>query len=276
MEWTEVFCGLKGSNQKLLAELDELRKKAGVEKLYLIYLDELEAVWGARYPETADEADLLGLLRDFLNNHCGTDYASGEKRILVLNSDIDEVAYVARKALDSREPNYRGVLEVLMANDAKGEVLLTADPSFQKGIKNALVHMLPWVKEPEVQFSNDGVSITDKAARKIKEILEMEKIDPAKGGLRFGLTAGGCSGFQYMIKAEREAGDNDEVFERKVSIDGADHVVRVFVNLKSLDFMQGTVIDYGKDPYGHNFSETFIIINPNKKGSCGCGKSESF
>lgn len=279
MEWSEVFCGLKGADQALLAKLEELRKELGADKLYLVYLDEEEAVWGARYPESVDEEKLAKQLRDFLESHSGLDYSAEGRRVLILNSDINEVAYVVQKALASREPAYEGVLEILAADEMRGEALLTVDFPFQKGVRNALVHLLPWIKEEEVKFSNDredAVSITDKAARKIKEILESENIDPAKGGLRFGLMPGGCSGFQYVIKAEREASENDEVFEKKIEADSKEHTVRVFVDLKSLAYMQGTIIDYGKDPFGHNYGETFLINNPNKKGSCGCGKSEAF
>ena len=40
--------------------------------------------------------------------------------------------------------------------------------------------------------------------------------------------------------------------------------------MKKID---GSVIDYGIDKYGHNEDETWLINNPNKKGDCGCGKS---
>jgi iron-sulfur cluster assembly accessory protein len=279
MEWPDLFRGLKGSDQSLLAGLDELRKEVGADKLYLIYLDEAEAVWGARYPETVDDSELLKRLRSFLKDNTQIDYAVDDRRIMILNSDINEVSYVAQKALGSRELAYQGPLEILAADETKGEALLTVDFTFPKGVKNALIHLLPWVKESEVKFSNDkedAISVTEKAAKKIKEILESEKIDFSKGGLRFGLTAGGCSGFQYVIKAEREPGGEDEVFEKKISIEGKEYTVRIFVDLKSLNFMQGTVIDYGQDPFGHNYGETFLIKNPNKKGSCGCGKSETF
>ena len=279
MEWPDLFRGLKGGDQSSLANLDELRKEVGAGKLYLIYLDEAEAIWGARYQEAFDESGLLKRLRSFLEDNTGIDYAADNRRILILNSDIDEVSYVVQKALSSQESVYRGVLEILAADETKGEALLTVDLPFQKGVRNALAHLLPWVKESEVKFSNDkedAVSITEKAAQKIKGILESEGVDLAKGGLRFGLTAGGCSGFQYVIKAERESGENDEVFEKKILVDGKEYAVRIFIDLKSLNFMQGTVIDYGNDPFGHNYGETFLINNPNKKGSCGCGKSEAF
>jgi len=107
------------------------------------------------------------------------------------------------------------------------------------------------------------IEITEKAAGKIKEMLEKKKIPLDKGGMRFGVRGGGCSGMQYAIKAEFQPRDEDEVFEKSG--------IRVFVDPASLSYMDGSVIDwqYVEDLLG----EGFKIDNPNVKGSCGCGTS---
>ncbi|OGY63658.1 MAG: hypothetical protein A3I89_00125 [Candidatus Harrisonbacteria bacterium RIFCSPLOWO2_02_FULL_41_11] len=99
---------------------------------------------------------------------------------------------------------------------------------------------------------------------------------PQDCGVQFGLKAGGCSGMQYEIKAEMSPKEDDKVFEKIYKSDGASHTARIFINPPSLKFLAGSIIDYGLDHKQHNFTETFLITNPNEKGSCGCGQSPSF
>ena len=57
------------------------------------------------------------------------------------------------------------------------------------------------------------------------------------GGLRVGVKGGGCSGLSYTFAWERQARLGDEVFEGP---EGA----KIFVDKKSLLFLDGTVLDY--------------------------------
>ena len=75
--------------------------------------------------------------------------------------------------------------------------------------------------------------------------------------------AGGCSGFSYVFDWEPRPAEHDQVFER----DGA----RVFVDPKSLKFLDGTVLDYDTSL----LSKGFMLNNPKAKGTCGCGVSFS-
>ncbi|MHB8550268.1 MAG: HesB/IscA family protein, partial [Acidiferrobacterales bacterium] len=54
---------------------------------------------------------------------------------------------------------------------------------------------------------------------------------------------------------------DDQVFEN--------HGVKVIVDRKSLVFLDGTELDYGKE----GLNEGFKFSNPNVKGECGCGES---
>ncbi len=114
------------------------------------------------------------------------------------------------------------------------------------------------------------ITVTDKAAAKIKEILEKNKISES-GGLRFSVMGGGCSGFQYHITTEAAASPDDEVFKGEFERDGQKQTIYVFVGQKSLRFLDGSVIDYGY--VEHLLGEGFKITNPNISGSCGCGSS---
>ena len=63
------------------------------------------------------------------------------------------------------------------------------------------------------------------------------------------------------MECEKSKGDDDFVFE--------EHGLRVFVAPKSMEFLNGTQIDYVESLQGAGFK----LNNPNVKSSCGCGKS---
>lgn len=103
-----------------------------------------------------------------------------------------------------------------------------------------------------------GVSITDRAAKRIKEILAAENRQGQ--GLRLKVVGGGCSGLQYRVDFDAEKG-GDRVFEK----DGA----KVLVDMKSLLYLTGTELDYKEGL----MESGFVFQNPNVKRACGCGAS---
>ena len=103
-----------------------------------------------------------------------------------------------------------------------------------------------------------GIALTERAAKRINEIMAGE---PAGSMLRISVNGGGCSGFQYAFDVDRSTQDDDVVVER----DGA----RVLVDAVSLQYMDGSVIDFVDDLIGQSFQ----IRNPNAVASCGCGTS---
>ncbi len=105
-----------------------------------------------------------------------------------------------------------------------------------------------------------GIQVSDVAARRIK--LLMEKQQMTEGGLRVGVKGGGCSGLSYTFSWERQARLGDEV------IDGPDGI-KIFVDKKSLIYLDGTVLDYDTSL----LSKGFVFQNPNAKSTCGCGTS---
>jgi iron-sulfur cluster assembly accessory protein len=58
-----------------------------------------------------------------------------------------------------------------------------------------------------------NVTVTDRAARRIGEILRQE---PAGTMLRVSVEGGGCSGFQYKFDTERDRAEDDIVTKRAV------------------------------------------------------------
>ena len=105
-----------------------------------------------------------------------------------------------------------------------------------------------------------GITLTERAARRISEIMASE---PQGSMLRISVNGGGCSGFQYAFDVERTQQEDDVVVER----DGA----AVLVDQVSLQYMDGSVVDFVDDLIGQSFK----IENPHAVASCGCGTSFS-
>ena len=103
------------------------------------------------------------------------------------------------------------------------------------------------------------ITMTDRAARRIGEILKSEP----GAMLRLSVMGGGCSGFQYKFDVERERADDDVSVVR----DG----VTMLVDSVSLQYLTGSEVDFVDDLIGASFK----VNNPRAKASCGCGTSFS-
>lgn len=102
------------------------------------------------------------------------------------------------------------------------------------------------------------ITLTDTAAQRIKDFLA----NRGKGeGLRLGVKTTGCSGMAYVLEFVDAQDESDTVFES--------NGVRIFVDPKSLIYIDGTELDYGKE----GLNEGFKFNNPNEKATCGCGES---
>jgi iron-sulfur cluster insertion protein len=104
------------------------------------------------------------------------------------------------------------------------------------------------------------VTLTPKAVEMIKITREQEGIDPSHG-LRIAVRGGGCSGFEYALDFEKEARENDWVYE----LNG----LTVYVDAVSARYLEGTSIDYVLGMQGAGFK----FNNPKAAGTCGCGSS---
>jgi iron-sulfur cluster assembly protein len=105
-----------------------------------------------------------------------------------------------------------------------------------------------------------AVSLTQPAADRVRSYLDAR----GKGvGLRVGVKKTGCSGYAYVVNYADDIADSDVVFE--------DYGVKVVVDKKSLELIDGTEVDFVK----HGLNEAFRFRNPNVTGECGCGESFS-
>jgi iron-sulfur cluster assembly protein len=103
-----------------------------------------------------------------------------------------------------------------------------------------------------------AISLTESAAARVRAHLAQR----GRGlGLRLGVKETGCSGFSYVVDYADDTGSDDRVFE--------DQGVKVFVNAASLQYVDGTRIDFVRQ----GLNESFRFENPNIKGECGCGES---
>lgn len=106
------------------------------------------------------------------------------------------------------------------------------------------------------------ISLTARAGLKFQQFMQEE--GKAGCGLRFGVVAAGCSGFEYALKYSEEAEADDQIFESAG--------IKIHVKKAMVPKLLGSVIDYVDGLHGSGFK----ITNPNVKSSCGCGNSQNF
>ena len=125
---------------------------------------------------------------------------------------------------------------------------------------NKLVDRLNEILSLEIDLSQ--INLTKRAAEKFKQVCEEE--GKAGWALRFGDKPGGCSGFEYVLDFTNKKSDEDEVFHC--------HGIDVYVDRSMLPRLMGSEIDYLDGLMGAGFK----ISNPNARGSCSCGTSQSY
>jgi iron-sulfur cluster assembly protein len=105
-----------------------------------------------------------------------------------------------------------------------------------------------------------AINVTEKAAKQIQKQLASR----GKGiGLRVGVKDVGCSGFGYIYDYADEVKAGDQLFEA--------HDAKVVVDAKSLEFLDGSTLDFVKE----GLKQVFKFTNPNVDATCGCGESFS-
>jgi iron-sulfur cluster assembly protein len=103
-----------------------------------------------------------------------------------------------------------------------------------------------------------AITLTEVAAQRVEKFLA----NRGKGvGLRLGVKTTGCSGMAYTLEFVDEHQGDDVMFES--------NGVRIFVDPKSLVYIDGTELDFAKE----GLNEGFKFNNPNVKDECGCGES---
>jgi len=103
-----------------------------------------------------------------------------------------------------------------------------------------------------------AITLTQSAASHVQAFLAKR----GRGvGLRVGVRTSGCSGLAYKLEFADAVNPEDHTFES--------HGVKVLVDPKSLQFIDGTELDYSRE----GLNEGFKFRNPRVKDQCGCGES---
>ena len=105
------------------------------------------------------------------------------------------------------------------------------------------------------------ITLTDTAARKVKELLEAEGATDL--ALRVAVRPGGCSGFSYEMFFDTDVADDD--------VRSSYGDVTVVIDPASQPLLKGATLDFKDGLQGAGFH----ITNPNAQRSCGCGQSFS-
>jgi len=105
------------------------------------------------------------------------------------------------------------------------------------------------------------ITITDKAAAKLKEFAESEGLALS---VRVKVIGSGCAGYSQDLSFDEISSDTDEIFEH--------NGIKVIVDMLSIQYMDGSEIDYTE----REFEAGFVFLNPSVKTSCGCGNSVAF
>jgi len=106
-----------------------------------------------------------------------------------------------------------------------------------------------------------AITLTKSAAKHIEAMLHKRGYGL---GLQLSTKKDGCNGFGYVVDYADEEQDNNQyqVFES--------HQIKVYVDKESLQYIEGTEIDFVK---GNVLNQGFEFKNPNADDTCGCGES---
>uniref|UniRef100_A0A915KNX3 Iron-sulfur cluster assembly 1 homolog, mitochondrial n=1 Tax=Romanomermis culicivorax TaxID=13658 RepID=A0A915KNX3_ROMCU len=100
--------------------------------------------------------------------------------------------------------------------------------------------------------------LSDSAVRQVSKLLQLR---PDAQGLKIGVKQRGCNGLTYTLDYAAE--------KSKFDIEVVQNGARIFIDTKAQLSLLGTQMDYVETP----LSSEFVFINPNIKGTCGCGES---
>ncbi len=140
-----------------------------------------------------------------------------------------------------------------------------------------------------------AVTVTENAARAVRDIMKEQDLDPQAIRLRVGVKGGGCSGFSYLLDLTEKQRDTDELWEYVFTFEPAESsaaddsagdqcgiataaggpaetfTLRIVCDPKSYLYLNGTTIDFKDELMGRGF----VFNNPNATSTCGCGSSFS-
>jgi len=106
------------------------------------------------------------------------------------------------------------------------------------------------------------ITVTESAATKARALAERDGRPDA--ALRVRVTAGGCSGFSYVLSLEDAPADDDHVVEGPGGF-------RVLIDPASAPILTGSTLEFHDAMMGGGLK----MVNPQAKHECACGESFS-
>ena len=104
-----------------------------------------------------------------------------------------------------------------------------------------------------------AIYLTEASAKILSGAMQVEK--PSPEYVRFGVKAGGCSGFTYTIDFDNRP--------RKFDLEFESYGINVLVDKKSHLYIKETTIRWSNELQNKGFK----FDNPHAKGACGCRTS---
>ena len=104
-----------------------------------------------------------------------------------------------------------------------------------------------------------AIYLTEASAKILSGVMQVEK--PSPEYVRFGVKAGGCSGFTYTIDFDSRP--------RKFDLEFESYGINVLVDKKSHLYIKETTIGWSSELQDRGFK----FDNPHAKGACGCRTS---
>ena len=104
-----------------------------------------------------------------------------------------------------------------------------------------------------------ALNLTPSAQARIADLMARAPADAI--GVKLSTPRRGCSGLAYSVDYVSEAKPFDERIETAGGV--------LYVDGGSILYLIGSTMDWVED----DFTAGFVFVNPNAKGSCGCGES---
>ena len=104
-----------------------------------------------------------------------------------------------------------------------------------------------------------ALTLTPSAEERIRALMAQAPADAI--GVKLSTPRRGCSGLAYSVDYVSQA----DPFDEKITTPGGDF----YVDGASVLYLIGSTMNWVED----DFTAGFVFVNPNAKGSCGCGES---
>ena len=104
-----------------------------------------------------------------------------------------------------------------------------------------------------------AVTLTSAAEARVATL--MASAPEGTVGVKLSTPRRGCSGLAYSVDYVSE----EAPFDEKIVTPGG----TFYIDGASVLYLVGSVMDWRED----DFAAGFVFVNPNAKGSCGCGES---